>query len=119
MEEVNEKTKQIPLMRKIYIQAVRVIVWLGDNKEDGEKALRWINCLAEQGDQSMDGLMKADQSLGKPGEDGQLTGDFIEGDQSKRDSTEEHALACLKLLQRSWFRRIWVRYQKLCSMSGS
>ncbi|KAK4918951.1 hypothetical protein LTR66_016837, partial [Elasticomyces elasticus] len=106
-DEFSEKTKQIPLMRKIYLQAGRVIVWLGDNKEDGEKALRWINFLAGQEDQPMDAPMEAGQSLGKPGENGQSAGDFIADDQPERESTEEDAFACLKLLQRSWFRRIW------------
>ncbi|CAG7991962.1 unnamed protein product [Penicillium salamii] len=77
--DVNEKTKQIPLMRQIYAQAGRVIVWLGDDRGDGGEALRWINHLA--------GL-----------EDGH----------SKKNPMAEHGLACSNLLQRGWFRRVWV-----------
>ncbi|CAG7944421.1 unnamed protein product [Penicillium salamii] len=35
-------------MRQIYAQAGRMIVWLGDDREDGPKGLRWINHLAGQ-----------------------------------------------------------------------
>lgn len=77
--DMDEKSKQIPLMRIIYAQAGDVIVWLGDGREDGDKVLKRIHCLAEPGEYS--------------------TTYF----------SEEDRVACLKLLQRDWFRRIWVR----------
>lgn len=86
--EFGEKTKQIPLMGSIYAKAGRVIVWLGDGREDGEKALQWINFLASRENIS--------------------TGGFME-DQLPKDFITDHAIACSKLLQRDWFRRVWVR----------
>ncbi|KAK6824310.1 hypothetical protein RU639_005018 [Aspergillus parasiticus] len=77
-DQGNEKSKQIPLMRTIYAQAERVIVWLGDATENGDKALEVIRCLAE------------------------------EQDTSSTLNTSENYDACLCLLQRDWFSRIWV-----------
>ncbi|PIG87823.1 hypothetical protein AARAC_011885, partial [Aspergillus arachidicola] len=73
-----EKSKQIPLMRTIYAQAERVIVWLGDATENGDKALKAIRCLAEK------------------------------QDTTSTLNTSKNYDACLRLLQRDWFSRIWV-----------
>ncbi|KAE8310439.1 heterokaryon incompatibility protein-domain-containing protein [Aspergillus transmontanensis] len=81
-DDLNEKSNQIPLMRTIYAQADRVIVWLGEAFEHGDKALETIRDLTEQ------------SVMGGEGSDTEL---------SKSDRE-----ACLKLLQRKWFRRIWV-----------
>lgn len=72
---MDEKSEQIPLMRSIYAQAERVLVWLGEAIEDGDKALESIRYIAQ-------GQGKTD------GEDRKI---------------------CLRLLERAWFRRIWVR----------
>ncbi|KAE8134931.1 heterokaryon incompatibility protein-domain-containing protein [Aspergillus pseudotamarii] len=81
-DDIAEKSKQIPLMRKIYAQADRVIIWLGEAFEDGDTALEYIRSLAED---------KAQNER------------CLDGRHSKRVSD-----ACIKLLQRKWFRRIWV-----------
>ncbi|CAG8378732.1 unnamed protein product [Penicillium salamii] len=126
--DIDEKNKQIPLMRKIYAQAGCVIVWLGDDREDGENALRWINHLAGQQDQSVETSIEygwsvtsildmeegdsipdaEDQNTEDPAEDDQSTRSSVEGDHSKTDSMTEHDVACSNLLQRDWFRRVWV-----------
>ncbi|KAE8367503.1 heterokaryon incompatibility protein-domain-containing protein [Aspergillus caelatus] len=77
-DQGHEKSKQIPLMRMIYAQAERVIVWLGDATENGDKALDGIRCLAEE----------------------QYTASTL--------NTSENYDACLRLLQQDWFSRIWV-----------
>ncbi|OGM40074.1 hypothetical protein ABOM_011276 [Aspergillus bombycis] len=77
-DQGNEKSKQIPLMRTIYAQAERVIVWLGEATENGDQALERIRCLGE----------------------GQ--------DKSSIPNHLESYDACLRLLQRDWFSRIWV-----------
>ncbi|KAK6814106.1 hypothetical protein RU639_010147 [Aspergillus parasiticus] len=81
-EDITEKSKQISLMRKIYAQADRVIIWLGETFEDGDIALEYILSLAEN-------KVRRDKS--------------VDGRRSKRMVD-----ACMKLLQRKWFRRIWV-----------
>ncbi|RDK38510.1 HET-domain-containing protein [Aspergillus phoenicis ATCC 13157] len=72
----NEKSKQIPLMPMIYAQARRVLVWLGEAQEYGDKALEILGNLGRK----------------------QISMPIEEKDREK----------CEKLLQRDWFRRIWV-----------
>ena len=72
-------------MAKIYDQASRVIVWLGEGTDDSDQAFKYIRDAAE--DEVTDLLDKANQE------------------------------AILKLLERPWFRRIWVRgpiFDNLC-----
>ncbi|PWY68932.1 HET-domain-containing protein [Aspergillus eucalypticola CBS 122712] len=75
-DDDGEKSKQIPLMRMIYAQARRVVVWLGDGKEYGDKALKVLGSL---------GRKRKSEPI------------------NERDREQ-----CEKLLQRDWFRRIWV-----------
>ncbi|BCR96682.1 HET domain-containing protein [Aspergillus luchuensis] len=72
----SEKSKQIPLMRTIYAQARRVVVWLGEAHDHGERALETIACLGRK-------------KVSEP----------VQG---------RVRVECEKLLQRDWFRRIWV-----------
>jgi hypothetical protein len=76
-ENQEEKEHQIQSMAKIYSQANRVVVWLGEAAEDSDLALEEI-CLA--------GRKKPTNPL----------------------NNEPIKLAVLALLQRPWFRRIWV-----------
>jgi hypothetical protein len=83
-----EKETQIPLMRSIYAQAARVIVWLGPPLEDhGDEALRHIRLLAQA---------QARARAGAHGEAPTLRGVGVELD------------GCAMLLRRDWFRRVWV-----------
>jgi len=72
-----EKAQQIPLMAKIYSQASRVLVWLGEAADNSDQALEEIRAAGR----------KAVHSL----------------------NNETIQLAVLKLLERDWFQRIWVR----------
>ncbi|GMF80978.1 unnamed protein product [Aspergillus oryzae] len=81
-DDMDEKNQQIPLMRTIYAQADRVIIWLGEAFEDGDKALEIIRTLAEK--------------------------KFMSGNDSATKLLESSSELCLKLLRRKWFRRIWV-----------
>jgi hypothetical protein len=69
-------------MAKIYSQANRVVVWLGEAAEDSDLALEGI-CLAG----------------------GKKPTNLLDNERIKR--------AVLALLQRPWFRRIWVWEQAL------
>ncbi|KAB8242241.1 heterokaryon incompatibility protein-domain-containing protein [Aspergillus flavus] len=81
-----EKSHQIQLMRKIYGEAWRVIVWLGEEADQSSEALEAIRKAAE--DASVDDLPKS----------------------YSRDSPdrEKHLPSSLALVQRPWFQRIWV-----------
>ena len=73
-----EKEYQIQSMTKIYGQANRVIVWLGEAADDSDQALEDIRVAAE-------------------------------GEFTNSSNNEKSQKAILKLLERPWFRRIWVR----------
>ena len=77
-----EKEYQIQSMTKIYGQANRVIVWLGEAADDSDQALEDIRVAAES--------------------------EF-----TNSPNNEKSQKAILKLLERPWFRRIWVREQIL------
>lgn len=79
-EDVREKEQQIQFMARIYAQAKQVIVWLGNATEDGDRALQEIHVA---GTKTMDSS-------------GYLMDETVEG-------------AMHALLNRPWFRRIWVR----------
>jgi hypothetical protein len=75
-----EKEQQIQLMAKIYGQANRVVVWLGEATDDSDQALEEIR----------------------------VAGGKKSTNSSKNETIQQAVLA---LLQRPWFRRIWVREQ--------
>jgi hypothetical protein len=77
-ENEKEKEQQIQFMAKIYGQANRVVVWLGETENDSDRALEKIRFAG-----------------GKK---------FIN---SSNNKTIQQAV--LALLDRQWFRRIWVR----------
>ncbi|KAL5365089.1 HET-domain-containing protein [Aspergillus floccosus] len=81
-EDGDEKSQQIPLMRRIYAQARCVIVWLGEDRKDSDGVLDYIRHIAED---------KVRKDI--PADD--------------KVMSVNHA-ACLELLQQAWFRRIWV-----------
>ncbi|BAE65807.1 unnamed protein product [Aspergillus oryzae RIB40] len=111
-DQGHEKSKQIPLMRTIYAQAERVIVWLGGATEDGDKALEEIRCLGESADiwhdrerqrytnSILDILESSYEEIRSPGEAAAI---WYEDDPDPIENSD----ACLRLLQRDWFSRIW------------
>jgi hypothetical protein len=78
-----EKEQQIRIMARIYGQANCVVVWLGEAADDSDRALEEIRVVA--------GGKKSENS-------------------SNNGTTQQAVLA---LLQRPWFRRIWVRDKTL------
>ncbi|KAF2176770.1 hypothetical protein K469DRAFT_645244 [Zopfia rhizophila CBS 207.26] len=76
-EDVQERGHQIQSMAKIYGQANRVIVWLGETENDSDRALEEIRVAP-----------------------GQYSMNSLNGEVVLR--------AILALLQRPWFRRIWI-----------
>ena len=78
-EDIKEKEQQIRFMAKIYGQANRVVVWLGEAADNSIQALEEIRVAG--------GKMSTNSSLSK----------------------EIMQQAVLALLRRPWFQRIWVR----------
>lgn len=85
-EDNTEKGQQIQLMAKIYGQANRVIVYLGDEADDSNQALESIR-VAAQGDTPKGGSSE---------------GGFLD-----RGVNEMNHMGVSKLLKRPWFERIW------------
>jgi hypothetical protein len=88
IDQTNQKEKeyQIQFMAKIYSQANRVIVWLGEAEDDSDKALEAIRVAPGNNIRVAPGKKSTNFS------DNTMSPDAI-----------------LALLQRPWFRRIWVR----------
>jgi hypothetical protein len=76
-EDEKEKERQIQSMAKIYGQANRVIVYLGEAVNDSDQALEDIRVAAEDESTTLSKSKKSQESI-------------------------------LKLLEKPWFRRIWV-----------
>jgi Heterokaryon incompatibility protein (HET) len=77
-----EKALQVQNMGKIYDQASRVIIWFGEGTDDSDQAFEDIRNAAE---------------------------DEVTDTSEEANRSEEANEAIFKLLERSWFRRIWVR----------
>ncbi|KAK4146693.1 heterokaryon incompatibility protein-domain-containing protein [Dichotomopilus funicola] len=85
-EDNKEKEKQIPLMRTIYAQAGRVMVWLGAPLENecGDEALRKLRTLAQ--------IKANDPGVGP----------------TVQELAQEYRGGCETVLKRDWFRRMWI-----------
>jgi hypothetical protein len=81
-EDKKERAQQVQFMAKIYNQANRVVVWLGEAADYSDLALEEIR---------------------------------VAGRKKSTNSSNNESIrrAVLALLQRPWFRRIWVREQTL------
>ncbi|KAL8408889.1 hypothetical protein RB594_007354 [Gaeumannomyces avenae] len=86
-----EKGWQVQSMAKIYANANRVIVWLGEAVDNGDRALQGI-CVAAQ--EHMDPASYQSGHQATPAH------------QPANSAINRQAI--LKLLQRPWFQRIWV-----------
>jgi hypothetical protein len=80
-KNTEEKEQQIQIMAKIYSQANRVLVWLGEAADNSDQALEEIRAAGGNATISL--------------------------------NNETIRSAVLALLQRNWFRRIWVKEQTL------
>ncbi|KLU93047.1 hypothetical protein MAPG_11963, partial [Magnaporthiopsis poae ATCC 64411] len=91
-EDDGEKGRQVQLMAKIYANASRVIVWLGEATDNGDQALEAIRMAAQE--------QHMDSAIYQP--DHQAT--FAQ--EPTKSGTNQQAIH--KLLERPWFQRIWV-----------
>lgn len=94
----DEKGQQVQSMAKIYAKASRVIVWLGETANNSDQALEAIRVAAET---------QYKNSVLYP--TNQQASHALSNQQpriSSRDETDQDAI--LALLNREWFRRIWV-----------
>ncbi|TGO33472.1 hypothetical protein BHYA_0244g00090 [Botrytis hyacinthi] len=74
-EDLNERGHQVQLIAKIYSKASQVVIWLGEEADNSDRALEEI---------------------------------VIAASKSEISSNETTRMAVIALVQRPWFRRIWV-----------
>ena len=102
-DDLDERSQQVRIMREIYQQAQRTVIWLGEKSEDSDVAIstckRFIMSLCAR-DDMMDLIAdyksqnpyhrrpKSFKSLGLP--------------------SEKEVFALTSLFKRAWFQRIWV-----------
>jgi hypothetical protein len=90
------------MMAKIYSQARQVVVWLGPEADDSDYAIKFIR---HAGAGKITVLSGVESS-------------YDDSDESSIDSSDDNrgGSALTALLQRPWFRRIWVcRYLLDCN----
>ncbi|KAI1412730.1 heterokaryon incompatibility protein-domain-containing protein [Hypoxylon sp. FL1857] len=95
-DDSDERSSQVAMMRNIYRQAQRVVVWLGNGNDKTQKSIRLINTISDRYKESgsPDGLSKDDlKSLHDPLMNGNGVHWFIED---------------FPLFTFPWFRRTWV-----------
>lgn len=105
-DDTGEKNRQVQSMAKIYAKASRVIVWLGEATDDGARALEAIRIAAHRhylgltAAHEPDGLVASAKGPARPPPSG------------------EDREAVLRLLGRSWFRRVWVGSRNKTKLGG-
>ncbi|KAK9415912.1 putative Heterokaryon incompatibility domain-containing protein [Seiridium unicorne] len=97
-DDTEERNKQVHRMGEIFSLAHRVVAWLGPSTPDSQYALETIDGLAETFDLSRERYI-----LRAPG----WEGDTVPWDNSQ--SFDDHVWQAFNdLLDRDWFRRLWV-----------
>ncbi|KAI8931887.1 hypothetical protein NX059_010791 [Plenodomus lindquistii] len=97
-----EKALQIAIMHKIYQQAQRVIVWLGEGTKQTDKGMNFIPELISAGNraarlkESGDGIVGAQHFTPK-----QL-------DLPRNRNDDDEYASFISLLKRDWFERVWI-----------
>lgn len=104
-------------MSKIYGQANRVIVYLGEKADNSDQALEDIRTAAEydpvySSEADEQETNSSDQSLEKLRTAAEYDSGFL-------SPSEEGQKAISKLLERPWFRRVWVSQQTINGIQKS
>lgn len=116
--DMTERSQQVGIMARIYGCAHRVIVWLGKQSEDSSEALTGIRLAAgmsmeleETRRSKFTSRVNRKGEIIEPEEPSVPPGDesrSIRPDEVKESPESTLQKAVLRLLQRPWFRRIWV-----------
>jgi len=97
--DMDERNAQVAIMRDIYEKAQRVLVWLGEESEASNRGLDFMERLVKACPQDM--LLELQKSV--------LHHNPIELlKRANVSPNEKDVRAFLSILQRPWFRRVWV-----------
>ncbi len=98
-----ERNHQVRYMRKIYEQAERVLIWLGEDSGIARLAFRGLNELSK--------IVFATDEPNHPEE--------IQHRSIQKFRSSRQGLAFASLLKCSWFRRIWVIQEVTCARQAT
>ena len=110
-----EKEHQIQYMFEIYSLANRVVVWLGESVDGSDAALEHLRAIAVDDFGNKDD--SDDEGTGNASEDGD-SASIASDDIETIDPAWQKQEDALKLLQRSWFRRMWVSIAIHCPLKS-
>ncbi|KAI0836854.1 heterokaryon incompatibility protein-domain-containing protein [Hypoxylon sp. FL0890] len=95
-DDIDERSSQVAMMRSIYHQAQRVVVWLGDGNDTTRKSIRLINAISDR-------YKKSGFSVGSTKDDLKSLHDPLMNGNEAHLFIEE-----FPLFTYPWFRRTWV-----------
>jgi Heterokaryon incompatibility protein (HET) len=100
---ITEKGREVARMGQIYNNAMQVLVWLGEEDESTPMALETIERL------SAGVVLTWDHRNCNtiPGSEAEV----VEHDPKKSNFTPQYWISLAKLIQRPWFRRLWIRQE--------
>ncbi|KAI0179258.1 heterokaryon incompatibility protein-domain-containing protein [Hypoxylon sp. FL1284] len=106
-----ERRAHIPLMHSIYHQANRVLVWLGQESDDSNRAISKINDVGQQINVKCPPF--SNQTLRWSIIKKAAKGSDVRVDDSNMllPMTDEELATIVRLLSRPWFNRLWVRQE--------
>ncbi|POS70143.1 hypothetical protein DHEL01_v211464 [Diaporthe helianthi] len=98
-ESLEEREEQVAIMSRIYENASRVVVWLGNGSEDSDLAMCQLAYLGRQVTLTKDNWLMSPPGAEEPHWcESACSVPYSEGTWS----------AIARLLERSWFSRIWI-----------
>ena len=100
---ITEKGREVARMGQIYNNATQVLVWLGEEDESTHMALETIERL------SAGVVLTWDHRNCNtiPGSEAEV----VEHSPKKSNFTPQHWISLARLIQRPWFRRLWIRQE--------
>ena len=98
---VQERSQQIVLMRRIYSESKRVLVWLGLESPSDRSAFEFIT-------RTVDYV----KDKGLPSSEAMI-------DEMWATATEEVQVAVTDLFAKSWFRRVWTFQEIICAVEAT
>ena len=98
--DLQERSRQVILMSRIYKQAHRTFAWLGEEDQHTDEA---ISCLRKAVDNCEKGYNEYRQS------------DASKAEHQAVNLADRQKLACIALFTRSWFSRYWIIQEALLS----
>ncbi|KFA72154.1 hypothetical protein S40288_07067 [Stachybotrys chartarum IBT 40288] len=112
-EDLQERSQQVAMMGDIYELASRVIVWLGPEENDSDRALDFFASLA-----SMIHVNWAQGTM-RPSAFGQSQPQWADESPVPFDDIPKDYAAIRALVNRPWFERVWIRQEITLGSSRS